>query len=93
MIPLTTKGYEVYTDWVRIPPKTGACVQMGRPRFPEWEATFVMGVDGEEYADGTGETALAPMLKYAGKMIGVGAWRPQLKGPYGKFSVEKFEVK
>lgn len=87
-ISLGTDSYEVYEDWVRIPPRTGAMVKIGRPRLREWKATFVMIVDDESY-DVTG---LRDIIADAGKMVGIGAWRAQLKGPYGRFTVEEFEI-
>lgn len=90
MIPIQGPPYEVYVDWVRIPPKTGSMVLLGRPRYREWSATFTMDVDSEMYAD---IMILKQILVHAGKVVGAGAWRPELKGPYGRFTVERFELK
>lgn len=91
MIPLNTDQYEVYPEWVRIPPKKGAMVKIARPRIPEWEASFVLLVDTEMY--GKGLAVLKEIIAQAGKMVGLGPWRPQLKGPYGRFAVTEFEVR
>jgi hypothetical protein len=91
MVPLGTKEYEVYVDWCRIPPRTGAMVQVARPRLREWACEFVMSVDAEMYGKG-GIAVLKDIIAHAGKMVGVGPWRPQLRGPYGRFTVLLFEV-
>ncbi len=87
MIPLGTSDYEVYVEWVRIPPRTGAMVQIGRPRLREWTATFTLIVDAEMYAN---VGVLREVIEHAGKLVGIGAWRPELKGPYGRFTVDEF---
>lgn len=89
-IPLGTAEYEVYEEWVRIPPKTGAMVKIGRPLLKTWEATFTLIVDDEFYPvdDGNFEA----IIRHAGKVVGVGAWRAELRGPYGRFTVEEFAV-
>jgi hypothetical protein len=89
-ISLGTDQYEVYTDWVRIPPKTGGLVQIARPRFREWSASFTMIVDTEFYKN---VAILEDVLGTAGKMVGLGPNRPALKGPYGRFVVERFEIR
>jgi len=89
LIPIDPNKYEVYEDWVRIPPKTGPMVKIGRPLMREWKINFVMEVDGELW---TPEVMLAEVIPHAGKMVGIGAWRPGLKGPYGRFVMTDFKV-
>lgn len=87
-IPLGTDKFEVLEEYVKIPPKTGAMVMVGRPRLPKWEAEFTMVADDEMYA----VENLRDIIAHAGKLVGIGAWRPQLKGPYGRFEVAEFEI-
>jgi hypothetical protein len=87
-ITLGSAEYEVFEEYVRIPPRTGVMVKIGRPRIREWKASFIMVVDDEMYAVDN----LHAIIVHAGKLIGIGAWRPELKGPYGRFTVEEFEV-
>lgn len=89
MIPLGTDEFQTHVEYCRIPPKTGAMVKIGRPLIPEWSASFVIIADAEMYDP----NVLQDILKHAGKMIGIGAGRPELKRPYGKFSVESFEIR
>jgi hypothetical protein len=91
MIPLGTDQYEVYPEWVRIPPRTGAMVKVARPRLRRWSCSFLMLVDPEMYGK-HGVKVLREIIAHAGKMVGLGPWRPSLKGPYGKFTVEGFEI-
>jgi hypothetical protein len=88
MIPLDNSDYEVFTEWVRIPPRTGAMVQIGRPLKPKWKCSFVLVCDCEMW----NAELLEQIIVGAGKTIGIGAWRPALKGPYGRFVVTSFEV-
>ncbi len=85
-IPLDTAEYEVYEDYVRIPPRTGAMVKIGRPRIREWKSSFPLIVDEEFYL----AALLEPIICNAGKMVGIGPWRPALKGCYGKFVLTEF---
>ena len=87
-ISLNTDQFEVLEEYVKIPPKTGSMVLIGRPRLPKWQATFVLVVDDEMYA----AENLRDIIAHAGKLVGIGAWRPQLKGPYGRFEVSDFEI-
>lgn len=91
MITLGTNQYEVYQEWVRIPPKTGAMVKIARPRLREWSCLFQMLVDPDMYGK-HGVGILKDIITHAGKMVGIGPWRPSLKGPYGKFAVDCFEI-
>lgn len=84
---LGTDKFEVYEEWVRVPPRTGAMVKIGRPRMREWKATFTMIVDDEMWD----ANMLRDIIAHAGKLVGIGAWRAALKGPYGRFTVEEFE--
>lgn len=88
-IPLGTAKHEVKMDWVRIPPRTGAMVEIGRPWIREWKASFTVTVDEEFWK----AELLEGIIKHAGKRVGIGAWRPSLRGAYGKFVVVKFAVK
>jgi hypothetical protein len=87
-IPLGTDKFDVYEDYVRIPPKTGAMVKIGRALLKEWSAEFVLIVDDELYDVAN----VKPIIEHAGNLIGIGAWRPERRGAYGRFSVEEFRV-
>lgn len=80
-----TDVYEVYAEWVRIPPRTGAMVKIGRPRIRTWQ--MVVEIDLADMSP----KVVKEIIVMAGRTVGIGPWRPQLKGPYGKFTVEEFE--
>jgi hypothetical protein len=88
-ISLGTDKFETYEEYVKIPPRTGAMVLVGRPLIRDWKVTFGMSCDCELW----NIAILEEIIRSAGKTVGVGAWRPQLKGPYGKFRLVEFKVK
>lgn len=82
-IPLVHKEpWTVDTRPVRIP-STGGRILAHRPIFNDWALAFNLNVD----------TTLMPIklmrdvVDAAGRRVGLGAFRPQCKGPYGKFVV------
>lgn len=89
-IPLTPN------EWVRSPEnifsrhlrrKDGNVVWKESPIFREWSAEFQFEVDGFD------TDVLREILEEAGKINGLGGWRPQCGGRFGKFKVVKWEVK
>lgn len=87
-LPLGTDKFECYEDFVRIPPKTGAMVKIGRPRVYPWQVTLPLVVDAEIW----NVKNLEAILAHAGKLIGIGAWRPDKRGAHGKFILDEFEI-
>jgi hypothetical protein len=69
-------------------PATRGRAMVHRPRLNEWNLSFSVSVD-----DGVSEETLKNILDYAGTYVGIGDWRPQKKGQFGKFIVTKFELK
>ena len=70
----------------------GAVVQRSRvlrtrAKFDEWSVVFVIDTD-PELVD---LEKLTSWLDIAGRRIGVGDWRPQKSGHYGRFQVETIE--
>lgn len=85
---LGTKDYEVDSQSVVIP-ATGGRVMKHRPRLDEWKTNFVIDVDTGMFS----EKMTRQIIDDAGMKCGVGAFRPNRKGPYGKFKVVKWNVK
>ena len=56
-------------------------VNRTRAKFDEWELTFRLDTD-EEQVD---QCQLASWLDIAGRRIGLGDWRPEKSGTYGRF--------
>jgi hypothetical protein len=68
-------------------PSTGGRVMVTRPQFNKWAASFEILCDDDEVSVDTMEQ----ITEQAGKFTGIGDWRPQKKGAYGKFRIVKFE--
>jgi hypothetical protein len=82
-IPVISKdGWTVDTRAVRIP-ATGGRIQAHRPCFHDWQLSFLLELDETEMS----EKLLRDIVDAAGKKIGLGDFRPDCKGPFGKFVV------
>jgi len=89
--PKTKKGlkaFEVDSRRVVIP-ATGGAVMRHRARIDEWCLKFSIEVDLELFSPDFVRT----LVDDAGKKIGLGDYRPERKGPFGKFKVTSWEVK
>ena len=58
-----------------------------RAKFDEWKCSFTVDTD-EELVD---EQQLETWLDIAGRRVGLGDWRPEKSGSYGRFSVLSIE--
>lgn len=72
---------------------TGVVVQRNRilrtrAMFEQWAATFSVEVD-DELVDAE---QLAAWLDIAGRRIGLGDWRPEKSGHYGRFTTEAIDA-
>ena len=82
-IPLIHKQpWRVDTRAVVIP-STGGRILTHRPMWDDWRLKFVLLVDTELMS----VKLMRQIVDDAGKRIGLGDFRPDKKGPYGKFSV------
>jgi hypothetical protein len=85
--PLNTSEWEVDSRSVVIP-STGGRVMCHRPRVDEWSTSFTLDIDTEMFNDKT----VRLLVDDAGKKLGLGDYRPQRKGPFGRFVVTGWEV-
>lgn len=76
------KDFEVDSRSVVIP-STGGRIMAHRPRFDQWQIKFVMLLDTNE----CDEKMMRVIVDDAGSKIGLGDFRPDRKGPFGKFNV------
>jgi hypothetical protein len=81
-IPLIQDGWEVDTRPVRIP-ATGGRILVHRPSFEKWGLQFNAELDTEIL----GKAIFRQLVDAAGKRVGLGDFRPDCKGPFGKFVV------
>lgn len=58
-----------------------------RPILKDWELDFQITFDEEQIP----ATVLKEILERAGKIVGIGDWRPSKKGRFGKFQVVHFK--
>lgn len=60
-----------------------------RPRIDDWKTSFTIEYDEEMFS----EDLVRALVDDAGKKHGIGAFRPQRKGPFGRFVVTRWVVK
>lgn len=68
-------------------PSTGGRIMCHRPRFDDWRASLTLEVDDSMFS----EALARELLDLAGKRIGVGDFRPERKGPFGRFRVDQWK--
>jgi hypothetical protein len=87
-IPISHKQpWKVDTRAVVIPATKGR-ILAHRPMFDDWRLSFMMELDISVIS----EKLLREIVDAAGKRVGLGAFRPAKKGPYGRFVVNKWEI-
>jgi len=84
--PFGTKEFEVDSRSVVIP-ATGGRIMAHRPRLDKWSLTFRLAIDTLMFA----ENFARKLVDDAGKRIGLGDFRPDRKGIFGKFVVSNWE--
>ena len=84
-IPLTPQKFDIFKKLVVIPSTKGRVMRY-RPMFEKWALSFEVMAEDEIPA-----AVLKDALEIAGKFSGLGDWRPEKKGKFGKFQVVKFE--
>ena len=58
-----------------------------RPRFEKWSLQFVMEFEEDDIP----KSVLKEVLEYAGRRVGIGDFRPECGGPFGRFMIVKFK--
>lgn len=84
---LNTKDFEVDSRSVVIP-STGGRIMAHRPRLDEWSLSFTLEVDEEMFS----VEFVRLLVDDAGRKVGLGDFRPDRKGPFGKFVVSGWQV-
>lgn len=84
---LHEEPWDVDTRPVRIP-ATGGRILKHRPSFNDWRLEFTARLDETVM----GEKLLREIVDKAGSAIGLGDFRPDCKGPFGKFKVVLWEA-
>jgi len=78
--------WTVDTRPVRIP-STGGRILCHRPCFHDWKLSFTLKVDTEMIS----LKLMRDIVDAAGKRVGLGDFRPDCKGPFGKFVVTEWK--
>ncbi len=86
--PLKTKHFEVDSRSVVIP-STGGRIMCHRPRLDTWKTGFTLDVDTDMFE----LDFVRVLVDDAGRKIGLGDFRPDRKGPFGKFVVTNWKTK
>jgi hypothetical protein len=82
-LPITHKEpWQVDTRAVRIP-STGGRILCHRPSFNDWRLSFTISIDTSMMTT----KMVREIVDAAGRRIGLGDFRPDRKGPFGKFVV------
>lgn len=68
-------------------PSTGGRIMCHRPRADEWGAKFTLDVDTEMFQP----NFVRKLMDDAGKKVGLCDYRPERKGPFGRFVVTGWE--
>jgi hypothetical protein len=65
-----------------------ARIMVHRPKWNEWRCEFTLILDDDDKNKLTQET-VNDIIKYAGRYLGVGSYRPEHTGEFGRFELEK----
>jgi len=84
-LPHKIKDYEIFKALVVIPSTKGRVMRY-RPMFKNWKLDFTV-----EFEDEIPQDVIKEALEIAGKYVGIGDWRPEKKGKFGKFQVTSFQ--
>jgi hypothetical protein len=82
-VPLITAGAKMREDPVRVPAKTGNADLRYRPMYETWSARLRFEYDAAILTIDD----IVSLLDRAGFGIGVGEWRPEKNGDWGRFEV------
>lgn len=80
------KSWEVDSRSVVIPSTKGR-VMRHRPRFDRWGAKFMLEIEDDVIDAET----VHQLLNEAGLRVGIGDFRPEKRGPFGRFMVVSFK--
>jgi len=68
-------------------PMTKGRMMVTRPRFDKWKCKFEVILNDDSVPAGV----LNELIEHAGRYVGIGDWRPEKKGMFGKFMITSFK--
>jgi hypothetical protein len=80
------RPWTVDTRWVRHP-ETGLRQRCHRPRFEDWRLDATLLVD----RDAITPAEIRHLVEVAGMQVGLGDFRPDRGGPFGRFTISAWE--
>jgi len=86
-IELKANKYEVFRISA-VNPMTKGRMMTERPKYNKWTASFDILLND----DSVPVSVMNEILEQAGKYVGVGDWRPEKKGMFGKFMITSFKA-
>jgi hypothetical protein len=86
-IDLNASKYEIFRISA-VNPMTRGRMMTERPKFNKWSASFELILNDESVPI----SVINEILEHSGKYVGIGDWRPQTKGMFGKFMITSFKV-
>jgi hypothetical protein len=86
--PFKDQNEPMIVSKMRIPTKSGGAQVAIRAMFKRWEFDSDILFNDDEIH----ESKVRAIVKYAGMACGLGAFRPNRKGPYGTFEIARWEV-
>ena len=86
-IILDAEKYDIFRISA-VNPMTKGRMMTERPKYDKWSASFELILNDEQ----VDVTVINEILESAGKYVGIGDWRPQTKGMFGKFMITSFKT-
>lgn len=86
-IDLEADKYDIFRISA-VNPMTKGRMMVSRPKFDRWTATFQIILNDEQ----VDASVMNEILEHAGKYVGVGDWRPEKKGMFGKFMISSYKT-
>lgn len=90
MLPFGTKKYEVFTCRAVV---NRQGVLRARPWLKDWKLVFELRWESQHLGTDFHESLLPDLLVRLGSSLGIGDFRPQKNGTFGRFSVESIKAK
>jgi hypothetical protein len=87
MIEMKNGAMEVFRISA-VNPMTKGRMMTERPKFIKWSAEFEIFLNDPAVP----LSVINEVLEHAGKYVGVGDWRPEKKGMFGKFMITSFKT-
>jgi len=86
-IEIISEGYKPFVISAVNPTTKGRMI-VKRPMFEDWSLKFEIAV----LDDGVPVDVLKDIIEHGGNYVGIGDWRPNKKGKYGKFMVTEYSI-